>query len=181
MTRLAEFHNGLFLRLESLLAGWAIPTAARFTFASVLLFYYWNSSWTSFGDGITGFIFMDLGAYAKILPTQMEAVGYDPSQLNFFYHLVVFFGNWAELILPLLIVIGLFSRLAALGMIGFVIVQSVVDVTGHGLDAKTIGAMFDRLSDGLIMDQRLLWIFLLVTLVLRGGGPLSVDRLIGLK
>ena len=48
-------------------------------------------------------------------------------------------------------------------------------------DAQTIGAWFDRQSGSLIMDQRAFWIFLLVVLVLRGGGPLSLDRLLGLE
>ncbi len=44
----------------------------------------------------------------------MEAVGYDVSQLGIFHWLVVTAGTLAEFILPLLIVIGLLTRLAAL-------------------------------------------------------------------
>ena len=46
-------------------------------------------------------------------------------------HIVVA-GTVAEFILPILIAIGLFTRLAALGMIGFVIVQTLTDLFGHG-------------------------------------------------
>ena len=93
---------------------------------------------------------------------------------------IVLLGTWAEFILPALIVIGLFTRIAALGMIGFVTVQSLTDIHGHHADATTIGAWFDRASDSLIMDQRAFWMLLLITLVLRGAGPLSIDRLIGI-
>ena len=62
---------------------------------------------------------------------------------------------------------------------GFVVVQSLTDIYGHGADEKTIGAWFDRLSDGHIMDQRAFWMFLLLVLVVKGGGSLSLDRVIG--
>ena len=81
-------------------------------------------------------------------------------------------------VLPALILLGLATRLAALGMIGFVVLQSLTDVIGHGADATTIGAWFDRLPDSAILDQRALWLMLLLVLVFRGGGPLALDRLI---
>ena len=88
-------------------------------------------------------------------------------------------GTWAEFILPLLIIIGLFTRLAALGMIGFVVVQSLTDIYGHnGTDIKTLGAWFDRFPDGVILDQRLFWVFLLSLLVVKGAGAVSVDALL---
>ena len=77
-----------------------------------------------------------------------------------------------------MIVVGLLTRLAAFGMIGFVIVQSWVDVTGHGVGGKDLGAWFDGPSGSLIMDQRLLWVVLFVILIVRGAGPISVDRLL---
>ena len=77
-----------------------------------------------------------------------------------------------------LIVLGLFTRLAALGMLVFVAVQSYVDIAFHGVDAETIGALFDRLPSATIADQRALWAFLLVTLVIKGGGALSLDALL---
>ena len=107
-----------------------------------------------------------------------ETVGYDSSQLGLIPHLVVLFGGWAEFVLPVLIVLGLLTRLAALGMTGFIVMQSVTDIWGHMADAATIGAWFDRASDALILDQRLMWVVMLAILVLRGGGPLALDRLI---
>lgn len=108
----------------------------------------------------------------------MENVGYDPSALGLWHWAVVTAGTWAEFILPLTILIGLFTRLSALGMIGFIVVQSLTDLYGHGLagDAKFIGGWFDRIPDAMLMDQRLLWVFPLIVLVVKSAGALSIDR-----
>lgn len=156
-------------------ADWLIPTVARFLFAAVLLIYYLNSGMTKLGDGISGIWTPSVGAYAQIFPRAIEAAGYDTSALTLFHKLVVLGGTWAEFILPVLIVIGLLTRLAALGMIGFVVVQSLTDIYGHGQEG-VIGAWFDRFPDGIILDQRALWVYLLLTLVIKGAGPLSFDR-----
>ncbi len=177
MRKLLTLHDTLWTKLTNPLSPWFIPTAARFSFASVLLFFFWNSAATKLDGPFT----LSLGSYAQIFPKQMEAVGYDISQMSIFHTLVVYAGSYAEYLLPLLVTIGLFTRLASVGMIGFIVVMSIVDITGHGLDAKTIGAMFDRHSGAIVLDQRLLWVFVLLVLVLKGGGPLSVDRLLKIK
>jgi putative oxidoreductase len=130
--------------------------------------------------GFFGIFSPSVGAYAQIFPRAMETVGYDSSQLSLFHTLVVLAGTWAEFILPFLIVIGFLTHLAALGMIGFVILQSLTDLYGHGAidEAATVGAWFDKIPDATIMDQRALWVFLLFVLVIKGAGPLSVDRLL---
>ena len=84
-------------------------------------------------------------------------------------------------LLPTLIVLGLFTRIAALGMIGFTIVQSFVDIAYHGVDMTTVGAWFDRFSDAAILDQRALWIFLLLYLVAHGPGRCSLDALLAAR
>lgn len=169
-------HNGLFALLDRTTAGWLSPTLARVVFAGVLAMYFWASGMTKLGDGLFGWLFPSDGAYVQIFPKAMEAVTYDSSQLSVLHWLVAVLATWAEFILPALIIIGLFTRLAALGMMGFVIVQSITDIIGHNADAKTIGAWFDKISDSMIMDQRAFWMLLLIILVARGGGPLSVDR-----
>ena len=156
----------------------ALPLLARFAFVAVLALYYWASALTKVGDGILGLFQPSLGAYAQIFPRAMEAAGYDASQLGTFHWAVVTAGTLAEFILPALILVGFLTRFAALGMIGFVVLQSLTDIVGHAADAGTIGAWFDRLPDSVILDQRLLWVFVLLTLVLKGAGPLSLDRLI---
>ena len=178
MKSLIILYDRLTSTISRTLEGWLLATLARFSFAAVLLIYFWKSAATKLGDGVFGFLSPSDSAYIQVFPRKFEALGYDSSQFAALDTLIVLAGTWAEFILPLLIVIGLFTRLAALGMIGFVAIQSFVDITGHGVDAKTIGAWFDAPSGALIMDQRLLWMVLFVILVLRGAGPLSLDRLL---
>lgn len=173
MTSLLSFYTTVTGRLDK--ADWLLPTLARFLFAAILLVYLLNSGLTKLGPGISGLWTPSTGAYAQIWPRALEAAGYDTDAMNLFHYLVVVAGTWAEFILPALIVIGLFTRLAALGMIGFVTVQSLTDIYGHGLSSE-IGAWFDRFPDSIILDQRALWVFLLVVLVIKGGGPLSFDH-----
>lgn len=175
MNMLTSLHNAVFGRLDR--QDWILPTLARFLFAAVLLFYYWNSGLTKLGDGLFGVFVPSTGAYAQIWPKVLEAVSYDTSQLSIFHWAVVFAGTVTEFILPALIVVGLLTRVASLGMIGFVVMQSLTDIHGHGADEKTIGAWFDRVSDAHIMDQRAFWVLLLLVLVIKGAGPLSVDRI----
>lgn len=179
MDRLAFLHDSLFSAIERHFDG-LVPLLARFVFAATLLVYFWSSALTKLGDGIMGIFIPSTGAYAQIFPKQMEAVVYDVSQLDVFHWAVVVAGTWAEFILPLLIVIGLFTRLAALGMIGFVVVQSLTDLYGHGGIAhpETLGAWFDKVPDSVILDQRAFWMLVLVTLVIKGAGALSLDRIL---
>jgi putative oxidoreductase len=160
-----------------------LPSLARFTFAAVLLIYFWHAAATKLGPGLFGLFQPAMGAYAQIFPRAMEAAGYDPGQLGWWHWAVVVAGTAAEFVLPALIVLGLLTRLAALGMIGFVALQSLTDLYGHGgiAHAETLGAWFDRLPDGAILDQRLLWVFVLATLVAKGAGPLSLDRLLAAR
>jgi putative oxidoreductase len=179
---IANLHESVFGGLQYALEDWLLGLLARLAFAAVLFFYFFNSAMTKIGEGVLGFLTITDGAYVQMFPKVMEAVSYDSTQIAFFpYGLIAYAGTYAEIILPVLIVIGLFTRLAALGMIGFVFVQSYVDITGHGADEKTIGAWFDRLSDSAILDQRALWVFLFVYLVIRGAGAVSLDRLFGGK
>jgi putative oxidoreductase len=86
-------------------------------FGAVLLQYYWASA----GTKLDGFLSPSDGGYIQIFPKAVEAAGYDTSQLGVFHWVVVMAGTYAEYILPLLIIIGLLTRLAAIGMIGFVL------------------------------------------------------------
>ena len=176
MTALTRLHDAIFAPLER--QDWLLPTLARFLFAAVLAVYFWVSGMTKLGDGVFGIFNPSLGAYAQIFPRAMEAAGYDITQLTMYHWAVVTLGTVAEFILPALIIIGLFTRLASLGMIGFIVVQSLTDLNGHGRwgDGLVLGAWFDAPSNSLIMDQRSLWVFLLLLLVIKGAGPLSFDR-----
>lgn len=151
-----------------------LPLLARLVFAGVLAGYYWSSALTKLEGPLTP----SVGAYAQIFPRALEAVGYDASALGFWPWLVVLAGSYAEFVLPALIILGAFVRLASLGMIGFIVVQSLTDIVGHGVDAGTIGRWFDTVPDALILDQRALWVLPLVVLLSLGAGRISVDALL---
>lgn len=176
MTALTRMHDAVFGPIAR--AEWLLPTLARLIFAGVLLMYFIVSGLTKVGDGALGWLYPSDGGYIQIFPKAVEAAGYDTSQLSTFHWLVAVAGTWAEFLLPVLIVLGLLTRIAALGMIAFVVVQSLTDLYGHGgiAHAETVGAWFDRFPSHLILDQRAFWVFLLLVLVVKGAGPISLDR-----
>ena len=178
VSALFGLYDSVVTKLDGLLAGWFNGFAARFAFASLLLFYYLNSGWNKLGDGLFGFLNPSVGAYASVLPPVFESYGADVDAIPFYWDFVVILGTLSEIALPLLIVFGLFSRIAALGMIFFIFVQSYVDVAFHGLGGKFVGAMFDRLPDAIIFDQRMMWVFALLMIVANGPGKLSLDHLL---
>ena len=175
MNQALDGYRWLMGRIADPLRGWLLPHLARFTFAAVLAGYYWNSAFLKFEEGFFGFLQPTFGAYYQILPAVAEAVD-DVDQINIFWTAIVLLGSWAEVILPLLIILGLFTRGAALAMIGFIVVQSLTDIFGHGVNATTIGSWFDIYSDSAILDQRLFWVSVLLVLVVKGAGRLSLDH-----
>ena len=154
-----------------------LPLLLRAAFAASLFGYYWQSAGTKVfarqGGGPFDIFTLESGVYAQIFPRQFEAAGYDPSKLSLFHDLIAAMGTFAEYALPLLIVLGLATRIAALGMIGFIAVQTATDVIGHG---GTLGRLFDARYQ--LIDERLLWVTLLLALVITGAGALSLDRLV---
>lgn len=158
-------------------ADWLLPTLARALFVAVLMVHYLHSGLTKLGDGLWGLVIPSAGAYAQIFPRAFEAAGYDTNAMTSLHYAVVVAGTWAEFALPLLIAIGLLTRLAALGMIGFVVVQSATDLWGHGQWSE-LGVWLDRFPNAVMLDQRSMWIFMLLVLVIRGAGPISVDQLL---
>jgi putative oxidoreductase len=179
MSALMRTYDRAVSGVERSLGPWLPGLLARFVFASVLLFYFWNSARTKVGEGVLGFFTVTDNAYYQIALPAVEAAGGDVSQVGFLpWGLIVWAGTYAEFALPLLIVLGLLTRIAAIGMAVFIVVQSVVDIVVHKVGAATTGAMFDRFSDGLIYDQRLLWLLLLAFLALNGAGRISLDALL---
>ncbi len=166
MTALTRFRTAVFDPMDKGDA-W-LPTCARLVFLAVFFIYFLNSA----GTKIEGSIFSpSAGAFGQIFPKAAEAVLWDVTQMTGFQRLVIFLGTVAEYVLPVLLVVGFFTRLAALAMIGFIVVQTVVDVTGHG---ASLGTWFNNAPE--LIDQRTLWVFLLLVLVIKGAGPLSLDR-----
>ncbi len=174
MNTLISLHNRASRGLTTL-APALLPTLARLIFAAVLTGYFWASAKTKIG---TSLLTPSDGAYGQIFPRAFEAVGFDSSQLSLWHTLVTLAGTTAEFALPALIALGLFTRLAALGMAGFVTLQSLTDIFGHKVDPATIGRWFDSAPDALILDQRALWMLTLAILVALGAGPFSLDRIL---
>lgn len=178
--RLAALHASLACRLQSATQDWLLGLSARLIFSSALLVFFLNAAATKTGTGFPDFLVPSASAYIQILPSVMEAYGYDETAIPFLpYGLIVYAGTYAEFLLPLMILVGLFTRVVSLAMIGFIAVLSFVDIQFHQVDAATIGALFDRVQDAAILDQRLLWLFPLIYLVLRGPGLLSADAVLG--
>ncbi len=172
---LIEFYRQAVRGLETAIDRWFLGLLARIVFLAVLVPYYLNSALTKF-DG--PFSIADSAYYQIALPA-VDAAGGDVSAVSFFpWGLMVFAGSYGEIILPLLVVAGLFTRIAALGMIGFIVVQTLTDILVHQVDATTIGALFDRFPDSVILDQRMLWLFPLLYLVVKGAGWLSLDKVL---
>ncbi len=176
---LQRYHNSFFTSLSQALDGWFLGLSARLVFSSVLMFYFLNSAMTKVGDGLFGIFSPTIGAYAQILPPIVEAVEYDISQISFFpWGLIVLAGTISEIILPLLIFLGLGTRLASIAFIGFIAVMTFVDINFHAVEAETIGAFFDRIHNSEISDQRLFWLFPLIVLIIKGPGKISLDHLL---
>ncbi|MEQ8228090.1 MAG: DoxX family protein [Rhodospirillales bacterium] len=176
---LQSIHDQVFSMVERIAGDWFLGLSARLVFSSVLLVFFLNSAMTKLGSGFSGLFIPGAKAYAQILPSIAESVSYDTEQIAFIpWGLIVFMGTYAEMILPCLILVGLFTRLASLAMIGFIAVMSFVDVRFHGLDAKSVGSLFDRMPDAIISDQRLMWVFPLIYLVVRGAGAVSLDAVL---
>lgn len=172
--RAERTYVGFFVVLDRLTENWFLGSLARFIFLAVLFPFFWTSAMTKLGPGLG----LTAGAYYQIAPSAMLAAGGQPSKLGFEVDLLVFLGTWAEVLLPVLIVLGLFTRLSSIAMILFVSVMTYVDVAELGMKPELEGALFDAQPDGM-WDRRVLWGFLLVVLVVKGPGILSLDGLLG--
>ena len=179
ISSIKNLHHTVFGHIEKAGDTWLIGLLARLVFAAVLFGYFWNSGLTKIGEGVLGIFSIQDSAYFQILgEAGMIAYEFDTANIPFYVDAIVVLGTWAEFALPIMIVIGLFTRIAAAGMSIFVLVQSYVDIAVHKVDGGTIGALFDRESSALIMDQRALWLFLFAMLIIKGAGLISVDALL---
>lgn len=177
ITTLKALYEAVFGVIQSITEDWLLGLAARLMFSSVLMLYFLNSALTKVGSGFPGSLIVEGNTYAQMFPKLFESVGYDASKIEFVpYGIIAYAGTYGEFILPVLILVGLFTRAAAVGFIVFIAVMTYTDITGH--DAK-IGGFFDRFQDAAIADQRLLWLFPLIYLVLRGPGLISLDAIFG--
>lgn len=190
-------HNAAFYGIQAALENWFLGLAARLIFASVFLFFFWNSAQLKViaqdfspaaiqaGEigrlqptGPLDYLTVEPSAYSVIAPGAVEAAGGDLSQLDALTVAMVHIGTYTEFLLPLLIVLGLFTRVASTGMIIFVGVMTWVDAYRTPEDWDTL-LLFDNTADAVLMDQRLLWLFPLLYLVIRGAGAVSLDYVFG--
>jgi len=208
-----RLHDAIFGFFQRAFEDWLLGLAARLVFAGVLLVYFWNSfltkvaapdgSWFELAGGGSNAFAQIYGSNSALV----NAVFYDFSAIPMWpWGALVYVGTYAEIVLPVLIVIGFMTRIASVGMLVFIAVMSWVDITGElvppglvisgyeapaegtpapgpgphgGVEAETIGAWFDGDPGSGIVDQRSLWAFLLLYLVFRGAGAVSLDRLLG--
>ena len=78
--------------------------------------------------------------------------------------LAALFATAAEIALPILLAIGLFTRVPALGLlIMTAAIEFIAAQTPQGIE------------NGIANHQHILWMLLFGYLVIRGGGPLSAD------
>jgi len=153
--------------------GSALSLGLRLVFALSLLPFFLASAATQ----IDGFALTDQ-AYFLILPHYMEAVAYDPAMVSWPWRLYVALGTLAGALLPVLLVLGLATRAAALGMVVFIVVMSATDIWLHGVPDAVVGALLDADPYALILDQRLMWCAMLAALAVVGGGRFSLDALV---
>lgn len=171
---LRQIHDGVFGALDKITNGWFLGLFARFVFASTLYVYYLNSAKTKVGDGLLGFFQITDGAYIQIAGPAFEAAGYEQSAMPLPAHIMVYMGTYGEFILPILVILGLFSRVGAVGMIAFIFVQTYVDTTVHSV---ALGSLFNGQPQE-ILDQRLFWMVPLLYVALKGAGAVSLDAIL---
>lgn len=175
-----NLHSRVFGSISKMADGWFVEALARFVFLAVLLQYFWNSGKTKIGDGLAGIFQIQDGAYFQILgEAGMVNYDFDTANIPWYIDAIVALGTYSEFLLPLMIVLGLFTRIAAIGMAIFVLVQSYVDIYVHKVSETTTGKLFDGDAASLIMDQRAFWMFLFIVLIVKGAGKLSLDQLLG--
>ena len=142
---LKGLYEAVFSGIQSGTEEWLLGLAARLRFSSGLFFYFITSAMTKVGSGFPGFLIVEGNTYAQMFPKLFESVDYDATKIAFVpYGIIAYAGTYAEFILPILILLGLFTRAAALGFMAFIAVMKWTDITGHG--AK-IGGFFDRFQD----------------------------------
>lgn len=183
LSALRRTHDAVFETVEDTLDSWATGLIARFVFASVLMNFFVKSAQAKLIDptgqgGALDFLTVEPIALRQIAPEAFAAAGGDASQIDLLTWLVAYAGTYAEFLLPIFVVLGLFTRLSALAMIGFIGVMTYVDVFGHGANFD-LAKMFDGRPNDTFVDQRLLWLFPLIYLVIRGAGLISLDALLG--
>lgn len=160
--------------MEKRIAGLCL--VSRAVFAAVLLPWFVIGAMSKIG-GLT----LSLGPTVDGLPLSLGAFfAYVPGQVGNLSAGLPHFGAGtqayvglmvaAELLLPIVIVLGLWARAAAVVL---TLHQILLLLTAES--ATDRGAAFDASPFDMMPDQLLLWIMLLAPVALFGAGPLSAD------
>lgn len=162
-------------RIRPLLSPALTVTLARAGFAAVLLPWFLIGGLTKIG-GLTlsvgppaGVWPLSLGAYYAYLPDVMTG----NAEPGVGQHAFVLSMTMSELILPLLVVTGLFARLSSLLLIAQIWIASLS--SGQLLGA---GRLFDASPFDPGPDQVVLWSLVLLPVAIHGAGPVSIDGLL---
>ena len=146
VTRVRETWNRVADRLSGLISHVLLAIVARFAIASV----FFLSGRTK----VEGWLSITDSAYA-LFADEYKLPLISP-------HLAAHLAAYAEHLFPLLLVLGLCTRLSAAALLGM---TAVIEIFVYP-DA---------------WPTHLLWAGLLLYLIGRGAGPLSLDRLLGIK
>ncbi len=133
-------HNAVFGWLQRITENWLLGLVARAVFAGTLFVYFYNSFLTKVDSRNGDYFTVTDGAFIQIYGDQVfEAVGYNFSSLEFWpWGALVYLGTYAEVILPVLIVLGFMTRIASWGMLIFIGVMTYKDITGEVLPPSVI-------------------------------------------
>ena len=186
--RLRWLHNGFFYGLQALTEYWLLGLAARLVFASTLLHSFWDmalrrvlvadySVEAYVADAPGRLIPRDAMDYLTIEASAYRAAGLDPAAPELLPMLALHLETGAAFLLPALIAAGLFTRLASLGMMLFIALIVWAQIA-QAPELWNLDLMFDPVADAPIMDQRLLQLFPLFYLMVRGAGAISFDFLL---
>jgi len=146
MNAFASWHNALLLKLESLIPADLLALAARLGIAAV----FWQSGRTKVDEQ-----FHVTDSAIALFTDEFKLPLLDPA---FAAHLAAY----AEHLFPLLLALGLFTRLSALALLGMTLVIQIFVYP----DA---------------WPTHLSWAAILLLLMRHGGGRLSMDAVLGLR
>ncbi len=145
-------HNAVFGFFQRILENWFLGLFARAVFAGTLFVYFYNSFLTKV-DAEAGNYFALAGGGSNALvqiygDRVAEAVGYDFSAIAMWpWGALVYLGTYAEIVLPVLIILGFMTRIASLGMIIFVGVMTYKDITGEIVPPSVILPGYEATAD----------------------------------
>lgn len=133
-------HNAVFGWLQRITENWLLGLVARAVFAGTLLIYFYNSFLTKVDSRNGDYFTVTDGAFIQIYGDRVfEAVGYDFSSLEFWpWGALVYLATYAEIVLPVLIVLGFLTRIASWGMLIFIGVMTYKDITGEVVPPSVI-------------------------------------------